>query len=108
LVISLLTEALRSTRQRANASTLEARSHLERLRQSEKLYRTVVEQAAENIFLVDAETKRILEGNAAFYASLGYRSQQLKRMTLYTLGVNCDLTIPTSRRRPAGDDRVDR
>jgi PAS domain S-box-containing protein len=85
LVISLLTEALRSTRQRANASTLEARSHLERLRQSEKLYRTVVEQAAENIFLVDAETKRILEGNAAFYASLGYRSQQLKRMTLYDI-----------------------
>jgi PAS domain S-box-containing protein len=85
LVISLLTEALRSARQRANASTLEARSHLQRLRQSEKLYRTVVEQAAENIFLVDVETKRILEANAAFYASLGYTPQQLKPMTLYDI-----------------------
>jgi PAS domain S-box-containing protein len=85
LVISLLTEALRSARQRANASTLEARSHLERLRQSEKLYRTVVEQATENIFLMDVETKCILEANAAFYASLGYTPQQLERMTLYDI-----------------------
>jgi PAS domain S-box-containing protein len=83
LVISALTEALHSARQRANASTLETRSHLQRLRQSEKLYRTVMEQAAENIFLVDVKTKRILEANAGFYASLGYTPQQLKSMTLY-------------------------
>jgi PAS domain S-box-containing protein len=31
----------------------------EALRQSEELYRTVVEQAAENIFLVDAQTRRV-------------------------------------------------
>ncbi len=53
------------------------------LHQSEGLYRTVVEQAAENIFLVDAETKRVLESNAALQTSLDYTAEELKRMTLY-------------------------
>ena len=52
------------------------------LRESERLYRTVVEQAAENIFLVDTETRQILEANAAFYGSLGYTKQDLLHMTL--------------------------
>jgi PAS domain S-box-containing protein len=37
----------------------------EALKESDELYRTVVEQAAENILLVDVRTKRILEANAA-------------------------------------------
>jgi PAS domain S-box-containing protein len=53
------------------------------LRESEQLYRTVVEQAAENIFLVDTETKQILEANAAFHRSLGYTKHELLQMTLY-------------------------
>ncbi len=57
----------------------------EALRESEELYRTVVEQAAENIFLVDAETKRILQANAALYASLGYTAEELRQMTLYDI-----------------------
>jgi PAS domain S-box-containing protein len=57
----------------------------ERLRQSEELYRTVVELAAENIFLVDAKTKRILETNDSFHQSLGYRAEELQHMTLYDL-----------------------
>jgi PAS domain S-box-containing protein len=55
------------------------------LRESERLYRTVVEQAAENIFLVDTETRQILEANAAFYKSLGYTKQELLQMTLYDI-----------------------
>ena len=55
------------------------------LRQSEELYRSVVEQAAENIFLVDLESKRILESNAALHRSLGYTAQELKQMTLYDI-----------------------
>jgi len=55
------------------------------LRQSEELYRSVVEQAAENIFLVDAETKRVLEANAALHTSLGYTMEELRRMTLYDI-----------------------
>jgi PAS domain S-box-containing protein len=55
------------------------------LRESEQLYRSVVEQAAENIFLVDTETKQILEANAAFHKSLGYTLQELLQMTLYDI-----------------------
>ena len=55
------------------------------LRESEQLYRTVVEQAAESIFLVDTETKQILEVNAAFCRSLGYAEQELLQMTLYDI-----------------------
>ena len=57
----------------------------EALRQSEELYRTVLEQAAENIFLVDVETKRVLEANAALRRSLGYSPEEFKDMTLYDI-----------------------
>jgi PAS domain S-box-containing protein len=55
----------------------------EALKQSEELYRTVVEQAAENIFVIDPGTKRVLEANAALQRSLGYAPEELKGMTLY-------------------------
>jgi PAS domain S-box-containing protein len=57
----------------------------EALKQSERLYRTVIEQAAENICLVDAETKRVLESNPAFQEALGYTEEELRRMTLYDI-----------------------
>lgn len=53
------------------------------LKQSEELYRTVIEQATENIFLVDVETRRIVESNPAFREALGYYEEELERMTLY-------------------------
>jgi PAS domain S-box-containing protein len=57
----------------------------EALKESEELYRSVVEQAAENIFLVDVETKRVLETNAALRRSLGYTPEEFKDMTLYDI-----------------------
>ncbi|MDQ3926341.1 MAG: PAS domain S-box protein, partial [Actinomycetota bacterium] len=39
----------------------ERKKNEEALRQSERLYRAVIEQATENIFLVDVETRRIVE-----------------------------------------------
>ena len=57
----------------------------EELRQRERLYRAVIEQATENIFLVDVETKRIVESNPAFQETLGYSEEELKRMTLYNI-----------------------
>jgi PAS domain S-box-containing protein len=56
-----------------------------KLRESEELYRRVVEQAAENIFLVDVETKRIMQANAALHRSLGYSSEELSQLTLYDI-----------------------
>lgn len=55
----------------------------EALRQSERLYRAVVEQATENIFLVDVETLRVVESNSAFRQALGYSEEELSAMTLY-------------------------
>jgi PAS domain S-box-containing protein len=57
----------------------------EALRQSEELYRSVVEQAEENIFLVDTETKRILQANAALHRLLGYSQNELEEITLYDI-----------------------
>jgi PAS domain S-box-containing protein len=65
--------------------SIERKNAQEALRRSEELYRTVVEQAAENIFLVDVKTKRILEANAFFNFSLGYTPEELKNMTLYDI-----------------------
>jgi PAS domain S-box-containing protein len=55
------------------------------LRESEELYRSVIEQAAENIFLVDVGTKRIIRANAALHRSLGYSTEELRQLTLYDI-----------------------
>jgi len=55
------------------------------LRESEERYRAVVEQAAEGIFLVDADTRRVLEANAAYQNLLGYTPEEILQLTLYDL-----------------------
>jgi PAS domain S-box-containing protein len=55
------------------------------LRESEERFRWTFEQAAENIFLVDLESKRILDANAALQTSLGFTLRELKGMTIYDL-----------------------
>jgi PAS domain S-box-containing protein len=57
----------------------------EKLRESEELYRNVVEQAAENIFLMDPYTKHIFQANASFHHSLGYEAEELRRLTLHDI-----------------------
>jgi PAS domain S-box-containing protein len=63
----------------------ERKSQEEALKQSEALYRTVVEQAEENIFLVDAKSRRVLDANDALLRSLGYSEDELEKMTLYDI-----------------------
>src|SRR5215204_5013234 len=57
----------------------------EKLRESEELYRNVVEQAAENIFLIDPYHGQILQANASLHHSLGYEAEELRRLTLYDI-----------------------
>jgi PAS domain S-box-containing protein len=57
----------------------------ETLRESEELYRAVVEQAAEGILLIDVDSKRILEANPAYVNLLGYAPEEILRLTLYDL-----------------------
>ena len=46
-------------------------------RESEERYRAVVEQTAEGIYLLDVDTRRVLEANAAFGELLGYSAEEL-------------------------------
>ena len=61
----------------------ERKRNEEALKESERLYRTVIEQATENIFLIDVKSKHIVESNRAFREALGYSEEELHRMTLY-------------------------
>jgi PAS domain S-box-containing protein len=61
----------------------ERKKNEEALRHSERLYRAVIEQATENIYLIDIETRRVVEFNPAFRETLGYTEEELRGMTLY-------------------------
>jgi PAS domain S-box-containing protein len=63
----------------------ERKKNEEALRQSERLYRTVIEEVTENICLMDVETRRIVESNPAFREALGYTEEELHHMTLYDI-----------------------
>jgi diguanylate cyclase (GGDEF)-like protein/PAS domain S-box-containing protein len=52
---------------------------------SQKIYKFLVQQASEAIFLVDAQSKKILEANPAYENLLGYTNQELLKLTLYDL-----------------------
>ena len=55
----------------------------QRLRESEARYRAVIEQTVEGIYLGAADTKRVLESNAAFQEMLGYTAEELRGMHIY-------------------------
>ncbi len=50
--------------------------------QSEERYKAVVRQISEGIFLVDAQTKQILEANPAYTDLLGYDPTEILKLTL--------------------------
>ena len=91
-LVILLTEALRIARWRAEASKAEAerdherlRGSEEQLRESEALYRNVVEQVAENIFLLDPDTGLIIQANTSLLRTLGYEAEDLRWLTVYDI-----------------------
>jgi PAS domain S-box-containing protein len=53
------------------------------LRESEERYRAVVKQASEGIFLIDTDTKTILETNRSFQDMLGYKPDEMLRLNIY-------------------------
>jgi len=54
----------------------------EALRESEKQYRSIVEQAAEGIVLVDTETYRFVDFNDATCSGLGYSREEFTNLSL--------------------------
>ena len=57
----------------------------ERTRAAQVRYRAVVEQTDEGIYLVDAQTKRLVESNAAFCRLLGYAPAESRGLTVYDI-----------------------
>jgi diguanylate cyclase (GGDEF)-like protein/PAS domain S-box-containing protein len=55
------------------------------LKNSQERYKFLVQQASEGIFLVDASTKQIIEANPAYCNLLGYRLEELLKLSLYDL-----------------------
>ncbi|MFH2104377.1 MAG: PAS domain S-box protein [Chloroflexota bacterium] len=55
------------------------------LRESEELYRTLFDQSAEAIYLLDPETRRLVNANPRFQALLGYSSAEITGLTIYDL-----------------------
>jgi len=53
------------------------------LKQSEERYRAVIEQTIEGIYLGAADTKLVVESNAAFQKMLGYTAEELCGMHIY-------------------------
>jgi PAS domain S-box-containing protein len=66
-------EALEADRKRAE----------EALRESEERYRAVMEQSADGIYLVDVETKSLLEANPAFAQMLAYTTEEIVKLSVY-------------------------
>jgi len=57
----------------------------EELRQSEEKYRAVLEQSADNIYILDVQTKKILETNATLQRLLGYTAEEIKDLRVYDI-----------------------
>jgi PAS domain S-box-containing protein/putative nucleotidyltransferase with HDIG domain len=53
------------------------------LRASEEKYRAAVEQSAEGIYILDIETKRVQEANAALVKLIGYSIHELRDLPVY-------------------------
>ena len=77
----------------------------EALRQSEGLYRAVVEQTTENVYLVDVESRRILEANSALVEALGYAPEELRNLTLYDVIADDRESIDNNVRRVLKEGR---
>jgi PAS domain S-box-containing protein len=53
------------------------------LRESEERYRAVVKQASDGIYLIDPDTKTILETNRSFQNMIGYKPDEILRLNIY-------------------------
>jgi PAS domain S-box-containing protein len=81
----------------------------EESRQNEERYRAVIERATDGIYLLDAESKRLIQTNPSFQKMLGYSADELEGMVVYDFVAhppeNVDVTIGRTleqRRRIVG------
>jgi PAS domain S-box-containing protein len=63
------------------------------LKESEEKYRATVEQSAENIYIYDIETRKIVESNMALQKLLGYSAVEMKGLRANDFVAHSDLDI---------------
>lgn len=80
-------------------AALERREMEAELREGEERYRSVIEQATDAIFLLDAETKHVFEANAAFERIFGYRAEEIPSLTVYDLVAHSKENVDATIRR---------
>jgi len=64
---------------------IEREKAIEALTESEEKYRASVEQSADNIYIMDLETKTIVEANTTLLKSLGYTAEEIKGLSVYDI-----------------------
>src|SRR5688500_16415893 len=68
----------------------------EEKRLSDSRYRTVIEQAGDAIFLVDAETGRLVEANSSLRRKLGYGADEILGLRLEDILVEQPVGLDTA------------
>ncbi|HEY0376493.1 MAG TPA: PAS domain S-box protein [Pyrinomonadaceae bacterium] len=69
------------------------------MRESEERYRALVEQSLDGIFLVEPETKCIIEANPAYQNLLGYTADELAELTIYDVTATGHETVDENIRQ---------
>jgi diguanylate cyclase (GGDEF)-like protein/PAS domain S-box-containing protein len=69
---------------------------LEDKRRSDSCYRTVVDQAGDGIFMVDAQTGRLVEGNFSFRQKRGYGADEIVGLKVEDILVETPIGIDTA------------
>jgi PAS domain S-box-containing protein len=65
------------------ADVTERERAVERLEESEKRYRAIIEQTMDCVYLANVDTKCLIESNTAFRQMLGYTAEELRGMRIY-------------------------
>jgi PAS domain S-box-containing protein len=79
---------------------------VQELRQSEEKYRAVLEQSADNIYIMDVETKMIFEINDTLRNCLGYSEEEAKALSVYDFVMHSREDIDQKIEEMAGKKRA--
>lgn len=79
------------------------------LRESEELYRAVIKQSSDSIFLVDAITKKIMDTNSSYCKLIGYSQEELLTLTVDDLSIDQEVlgkTLLDLKKNPEGVGQI--
>ncbi|MGD0280935.1 MAG: PAS domain S-box protein [Dissulfurispiraceae bacterium] len=82
------------------------RKHIEQaLKDSEERYRALIEQSGDGMYLIDAESKNILEANQSFQNLLGYSPEDISHMNIYDFVAHSKDDIDAKMRQMLNKDK---